>query len=146
MQIVIDQLDEVMQALALFPTEVGRELEKTTKAALLSLVADLKQYPLQPSGSRYTRTNNLARGWGANVAEFQYQGDATTFEASLTNILARTKRGESYGPYVQDADEQSLWNRHWTTIQDILKNHQSELDEYFRAMLDRIALRLAGLT
>lgn len=142
-EIEIKGLAAIEQALASYPAIVGPMLEETCKAALLSLVPDLKTYPPPPSGSRYRRTNNLARGWGAD-SEYRFDDSGPYFTAILANVLALTPSGENYGPYVQDAIEQSPYNHHWATVQDILQNNQSTLDAYFTALLQRIAARLEG--
>lgn len=141
----IQGLDRLLAALAAAPQIVGPALERTTKAALYSLLPDLKQYPPPPLASTYVRTNNLARGWSVEFADYSYQAGATLFEASLTNTLARTPDGGSYGPYVQDADEQVPEHMgRWDTVQAIIERHQDAIQQYYDVLLARLAQELGG--
>lgn len=136
-------LGPLLASLDQFPAIVGPELERATRAGLLLAVADLKQYPAPPAGSRYIRTNNLARGWSEGVPDITTAGG--DFEATLVNTLARSRNGLSYGPYVQDRAEQSpVHLGRWTTVQDVLAARGADIESYYEAAARRIARTIEG--
>ena len=136
-------LAPLLAQLESFPAIVGPELERTTRAALLIVVADLKQYPPEPMGSTYRRTNNLGRGWSEAVPTISMGG--AVFEARLVNSLARKPDGSSYGPYVQDEQEQSpVHMGRWSTTQDVLERRQTDIEAQYAGAAQRIAAKLEG--
>jgi hypothetical protein len=136
-------LAPLLAALEQFPAIVGPELERTTRVSLLMVVADLKQYPPEPAGSTYRRTNNLARGWSEAVPSISMGG--AVWEAKIVNTLARKRNGSSYGPYVQDEAEQApVHMGRWATTQDVLEQRQTEIEAQFAGAAQRIAAKLEG--
>jgi hypothetical protein len=141
--IEITGLDPLIRAMDAYPAVVGEELERTTEAALLSLVPDLSEYPSPPAGSTYPRSGNLGRGWLGAVPEFTSMSSG--FDAVMGNDLARSPDGGSYGPYVQDEEEQAeVHQGRWQTAQDVLQDHQREIEEYYDVAMERVARKLEG--
>ncbi len=108
-------------------------LEDAMETGLAWLHADMAAYPGQRSGTRYRRTGNLGRLWTTKI-----HASRTDIRGELGNA-ARDRRGRSYGPYVQDAQLQARWNRHWQTDQQVADRNESRIRERFDRALQVMA-------
>lgn len=129
--IAIPNLAPLLDALEHYPDIAQPIMQDAAEAGLLSLIPDLATYPAAIPGSTYRRTGTLGRLWTA--ARPEWQAIQSGFEASIGNATP-------YGPWVQDVDMQAdLHSRRWTTDQDAVQSHATEIDRYFEDALQKIA-------
>ena len=115
------KLGKLVTAKRLLPSmkEAGKDVQR-----------DMMEYPNNPSGSKYRRTNRLKKSWSssATIASGEAQGEVGT------NV--------EYAPYVQSAKEQvkihrKVWRKHTDKYvlakrtRTIIKNMQSDINRFW---------------
>lgn len=130
-EVQLDGYDALLKALDAYPDIARPIVARAAEAALLSLIPSLADYPSPPAASTYRRTGTLGRLWTAARPEFEPMQSG--FEASIGNTTP-------YGPFVQSAERQAHWMRHWTnTDQRVVEDHQAEIQQFFDQALQEVA-------
>lgn len=110
--------EDLLAPLAAEPATLLQLLEAAIAKELLQLQAILARYPAAPPGSTYHRTGQLGRLWTAAPP---------TWDAHAHGFVGAIGNATSYGPYVQDATQQSPHARAWPTVQATLDARTGDL-------------------
>lgn len=106
--------------------DVVNRMRTPTEESLNLLKQRMQAYPAPPAGSKYVRTNNLKNSWQENVIM-----DGRTFGRLESRI--------SYGPYVQDADNQAgIHQGRWQTVQSVEEDERDNILGLYERELDRL--------
>lgn len=118
--VVVEGLDELMQAFENFPAIAHGEVRAAMEKALMLLQAAAADYPQQRQGSTYRRTGTLGRLWTSATREIT-QG--------RHELEGRVGNATPYGPYVQDEDMQVTVHRgRWKTTKQIIAENEEAVD------------------
>lgn len=79
------------------------------------LLADLRDYPPPPPGSRYVRTGNLGRSWRVRFAQGRMP---TLFEAA---------NDATYAQWVQGDRQAAIHRGRWTPASEILARYEADI-------------------
>lgn len=130
----IPELPALLAALAAYPEIAQPILADASNAALLSLIPYLASYPPKPALSSYRRTGTLGRTWAS--ARPAFTPISSGFEGSIGNATP-------YAIYAQ-GEFQPPWMEHWQTTDDVLADHQADVEAYFESALQRIVEKIDG--
>lgn len=113
-KVEITHLPGVQAALAAAKGKIPLALIKASTQARRLLVAELKQYPPAPTGSRYRRTGRLGRGWE------RAKGINGGMGFQLINPI-------EYAGLVQGDDQAWMHAGRWTPASQIARNHEEDV-------------------
>jgi len=114
--------------------ELTRELEKTTRKAVLYVHGKVPSYPAAPFGSTYERTGTLGRGINTKV------------KTMGSNVVGLIGSPISYAPWViSDKEVNGIGPQTrthtatgWYTLQAVVRKAQDAVNRIFENMVKRI--------
>jgi hypothetical protein len=114
---------------------VQQELRTGHTEASAFAQSHLAQYPTAPSGSSYTRTGTLGKGWTLET------------HAVASDINTVVSNATPYGHFVQDEPQAWMHVGRWNnTTQSLARVPQlTKIKDYFTDALSRIKTRLGNI-
>lgn len=107
---------------------------KPMTQSLALLVDDIAEYPAPPPNSSYRRTGNLGRAWTSAQYEIDVNAGGAT---GVIGNAVRDRRGRSYGPYVQSAEQQaSVHQGRWQTDEQVATRNTPAIERIWAAWFD----------
>ena len=117
----------VHQMLDRSPAKVNRALRGGVEDGTTYLLALVKRYPPQRSGSTYRRTNTLMRSWSRVIS-----GSGVT----IRGVVGSSGNMAPYNRYVMSrVDQASVHRGRWATIEDIVERSEATIQRMFDARL-----------
>lgn len=108
--ISIEGLDRVLKKLNYTADQLRRAMITPMKRAMYHVKGSIPPYPVVPAGSTYSRTGLLGRSYKTRV------------ESRGSNTVGVLGTAVSYSPYVVDEEQQVWYNRHWYTLQKVVRD------------------------
>ena len=113
--------------------ELTRELEKTTRKAVLYVHGQVPNYPPAPAGSIYKRTGDLGKRIGTEV------------KTMGTDVVGLIGSPTPYSPWVISDEavgsvgpQAWMHKGRWYTLQGVVKKAQDVVNRFFEDMMRRL--------
>ena len=128
--------------------EIVLMLRRPMTQSLGYLTEDLAHYPPTRIGQHYIRGRGPTNASG-EVTQYVSEQLGKRWTESITVmagvIMGETGNNVSYGPYVQDADEQAWMHRgRWQTNVQVAEDNTGEIEGSFADAIDAYLLLLSG--
>ncbi len=113
-------LDEVIQRMEAYPTELHQGMDTTMEASLLVLQENVPAYPQASETSTYRRTGTLGRTLGSAIGGGK-SGTPEIFEVRSMGSAVEGRFGTNldYAPHVIGDETQAWMHYRWFTMKTI---------------------------
>jgi len=133
-------LDEIIQRMEKYPTELKEGMEATMDASLLVLWESVPAYPQRPQDSSYRRTGTLGRTLGSSIngGRIGSEPEIYTVQQLGSGYEGRFGTNLEYAPYVIGDGTQSRYHYMWWTMSTIAQRATAKITRLWNKLGEKM--------